>query len=139
MQNIFGSDRFPANARFGEGDVFSDIWIEMVADHQHVEMFIDGVDGIRQRRVGGGGQNIRMCAGGDDIRRMAATCAFGMESMNGAIADRCQRILNKTGLIERVAVQRYLNVHFVGHGQRAVDSGRRGAPVFVDLQANGWQ
>lgn len=107
MQHILGSDRFPANARFGEGHVFSDIRIEMVADHQHVEMFIDGVDGIRQRRVGGGGQNIRMCAGGDNIRRMAAACAFGMEGMNGAIANRRQRILNKPGLIERIAMQRH--------------------------------
>ena len=99
-------------------------------------MLVDGVDGIGQRRVSGGGQNIRMRAGGDDIRRMAAARAFGVKGMNGAIANCRQRIFNETGLIERIAVQRDLDVHLVGHGQRAVDSGRRGAPVFMDFQAN---
>jgi hypothetical protein len=35
-------------------------------------MLVDGVDRVGQRRVGGGGQNIRVRAGGDDIRRVAA-------------------------------------------------------------------
>ena len=108
----------------------------MVANHQHVEMLVDGVDGIGQRRVRRGGQDIRMRAGGDDIRRMTAARAFGVKSMNGAIANRRQRIFHETGLIERVAVQRDLDVHFVGHGQCAVDSGGCGAPVFMDFQAN---
>ena len=47
-----------------------------------------------------------MRAGGDDIRRMTAARAFGVKSMNGAIANRRQRIFHETGLIERVAVQR---------------------------------
>ena len=136
MQHIFGSDCFPANAGFGKGHVFGDIRIEVVANHQHVEMLVDSVDGIGQRRICGGGQNIRMRAGGDDIRRMAAARAFGVKGMNGAIANCRQRIFNETGLIERIAVQRDLDVHLVGHGQRAVDSGRRGAPVFMDFQAN---
>ncbi len=109
----------------------------MVTNHQHIEMLVDGVDGIRQCRIRGGGQDIRMCAGGNDIRRMTAARAFGMEGMNGTIANRRQRIFHETGFIERVAVECHLDVHLVGHGQRAVDSGRCGAPVFVDLQANG--
>ena len=34
-------------------------------------------------------------------------------------------------------MQRHLDVHLIGHGQRTVDSRRRRAPVFVDFQANG--
>ena len=52
VQNIFCRDGFPADTRFGKRHVFGDIRIEMVADHQHIQMFVDGVDGIGQRRVG---------------------------------------------------------------------------------------
>ena len=67
---------------------------------------------------------------------MAAARAFGMESMDSASADGRQGILNESGLIEGVAVQRDLHVHFVGHRQRAVDCRRGRAPVFVNFQAD---
>ena len=70
------------------------------------------------------------------IVSMTAARAFGVKSMNGAIANRRQRIFHETGLIERVTVQRDLDVHLVGHGQCAVNSGGRGTPVFMDFQAN---
>ena len=43
MQNIFGGDGFTANPAFGKGHVFGDGTIQMVTDHQHVQMFLDGV------------------------------------------------------------------------------------------------
>ena len=63
--------------------------------------------------------------------------AFGVESMNGAIANRRQRIFNETGLIERIAVQRHLDIHLLCHFQGTVDGGWRSAPIFMDFQANG--
>ena len=67
----------------------------MVANHQHVEVFINGIDGIGQRRVSGGGQDIRMRAGGDDIWRMPAAGPFGVKGVDGTIANRRQRIFDK--------------------------------------------
>ncbi|STW48190.1 Uncharacterised protein [Klebsiella pneumoniae] len=84
VQHVFRSDGFPANARLGQGHVLSDVRVQMVADHQHIEMFIDGVEGVGQRWVGGRRQNVRVGAGGDDVRRMAAAGPFGMEGVDGA-------------------------------------------------------
>ena len=53
VQHVFRGDGFPANARFGKGHVLSNVRVQMVADHQHIEMFIDGVEGVGQRWVGG--------------------------------------------------------------------------------------
>ena len=77
----------------------------MVADHQHIEMFIDGVEGVGQRWVGGRRQNVRVGAGGDDVRRMAAAGPFGMEGVDGAPADGGEGVFHKTGFIQGVAVQ----------------------------------
>ena len=137
VQHIFRSDGFPANARFGKSHILGDIRVEVVADHQHIEMFIDGIDRIGQGRVGGGGQNIRVRTGGNNIRRVAATGPFRVEGMDGAPADGRQRVFDETGFVQRVAVQRHLNIHLFRHFQRAVDGRRRRAPVFVDLKPDG--
>ncbi|MNE51968.1 hypothetical protein D3C80_1466220 [compost metagenome] len=108
-----------------------------MADHQHVQVLVDGVYRVRQRGVGGRGQNIRVRAGCDNIRRMAAARAFGMKRMDGATVNRGQRVLDKTRLVQRVAVQRHLNIHLLGDAQRAVDRRRRRTPVFVNFKTNG--
>ena len=41
VENVFGRDRFAANAAFGERHILRQIRIEMMADHQHVEMLVD--------------------------------------------------------------------------------------------------
>ena len=55
VEDVFGGDGFRANAAFGEGDIFRNVGIQVVADHEHVEVFGDRVDregagGIRGRR-----------------------------------------------------------------------------------------
>ncbi|SSJ98968.1 Uncharacterised protein [Klebsiella pneumoniae] len=116
VQHVFRSDGFPANARLGKGHVLGDVRVQMVADHQHIEMFIDGVEGVGQRWVGGRRQNVRVGAGGDDVRRMAAAGPFGMEGVDGAPADGGEGVFHKTGFIQGVAVQGDLDVHFIGDG-----------------------
>ncbi|MNL53722.1 hypothetical protein D3C87_1769920 [compost metagenome] len=66
-----------------------------------------------------------MRAGGNNIRRMAAARPFGMEGMNGSPANGCQRVFDKPAFIQRIAVQRHLNIHLFGDLQRAVDCRRR--------------
>ena len=104
MQHVFGGDGFPTNTGFCKRHVLGDIRVEMVTDHQHVQVLVDGIHRVGQRRVGGGGQNIRVRAGGDDIRRMAAARPFGVEGVDGAPGDGSQRVFDKTGLVQRVAV-----------------------------------
>src|SRR5882672_3568961 len=57
VQDVLGSDGLLADARFGEGDVLRDRRIEVMADHQHVEMLCDGVHGERACRIGRGRQH----------------------------------------------------------------------------------
>ena len=59
VQNIFGGDGFGADAAFGEGDIFGHLRIQMMADHEHVEMLGNGVDGVGPRGIRRGRQNIR--------------------------------------------------------------------------------
>jgi hypothetical protein len=53
----------------------------MVAHHQHVEMLVDGVAGERTGRVGRGRQHVLEARDLDDIRRMAAARALGVEGI----------------------------------------------------------
>src|SRR3546814_1888208 len=60
VEDILGGDRLLADTAFGEGEILGDRRIEMMADHQHVEMFVDRVD---RERTGGVGRR------GDDVGR----------------------------------------------------------------------
>ena len=53
MENVFGRDRLLADAAFGEGEILGNALVEVMADHQHVEMFVERVLRIGPRRVGG--------------------------------------------------------------------------------------
>ncbi len=79
MQNIFRGDCFFTDTTFSKGDVFGNGRRQVVADHQHVEMFSHGVYRIRPRRIGRSGQHVRILADTDDIWCVPATCAFCVE------------------------------------------------------------
>ena len=79
VQDILGRNRLTADTRLGEGDVFRHARVQVVADHEHVEMLIHRIDrerhgGIRRRR-----QYVRLTAHFNDVRRMSAAGAFRME------------------------------------------------------------
>ena len=109
----------------------------MVANHQHVEMLFDGVDRERPRRVGRGRQDIRLAGDADDVGRVTAARAFGVIGVDGAARDGADRVFDKAGFVERVGVNGDLDVEFVGDLQAGIDRGGCGAPVFVQLEANG--
>jgi hypothetical protein len=67
---------------------------------------------------------------------MAAAGAFGVEGVDGAALEGGDGVFDEARFVERVGVDGDLHVHFVGHRQAAVDGGRRGAPVFVQLEAD---
>ena len=52
MENVFGGDGFAPDAGFRECHILGDFRTEMVTDHQHIEMFIDRVDGVGAGRIG---------------------------------------------------------------------------------------
>ncbi len=137
MQDVFGGDGLAADAAFGERHVFGDTRVQVMADHQHVQMLIDGVARERAGRVGRAGQHVRKAAGLDDVRRVAATGTFGVIGMDGTALQRGQCGFDKAGLVEGVAVDRHLHVILVGDAQAVVDAGGRGAPILMQLQTDG--
>ena len=69
--------------------------VEVMADHQHVEMLVDRVARERPRRVGRGRQHVRQARDLDDVGRMAAAGALGVEGVDGAALERLDRVLDE--------------------------------------------
>ena len=137
MQDVLGGDRLLADAALGEGHVLGDLGVEVMADHEHVEMLVDRVDGVGPGRVGRGRQHVGQAHDLDDVGRVAAAGALGVEGVDGAALEGGDGVLDEAGFVQRVGVDRDLHVHLVGDGEAAVDRGRRRAPVLVQLEAAG--
>ena len=137
MKDILCSNSFTANPGLGEGNILGDARIEMMAHHEHIQMFIYGVDGVGPRRVRRRRQDIGLSARLDDVRCVAAPRTLGVVGVDRAPLHRGQRLLDETGLVERVRVNRHLHVHFIGDTEAAVDGGRCRAPVLVQFESDG--
>ena len=59
VQHVLGGDRLAPDPALGEREVLGDSRVEVMADHQHVEVLVDRVDGVRHRRVGRRRQHVR--------------------------------------------------------------------------------
>ena len=108
--------------------------VEVVADHDHVEEFRLRVDAERKRGIGGTRQHVGLSGHADDVRRVTAARAFGVDD---AAFHGGDGVFHVTGFVERVGVDGNLHVHLVGHGKRGADDGGHGAPVLMDLEAAG--
>jgi hypothetical protein len=137
MENVLGGDSFTSNAAFGKGHILGQVRIEVVADHQHVQVLVQRVDRVRARRVSGTGQDIGFAANANDIRSMAAAGAFGMVSVNRAAFNRGDSCFEKTRFVERIGVNGHLHILFVGDAQAAINRCRGCSPVFMKLEADG--
>ncbi len=137
MKDVFGGNRLATDAAFGKGHVFGNARVQVMAHHQHVQVFVDGVAGERPGWVGGAGQHVGEATGLDDVWRVTATGTFGVVGVDGAALEGGEGGFDKAGFVEGVAVDRHLHVVLVGDAQAVVDTRRRGAPVLVQLQANG--
>jgi hypothetical protein len=66
-----------------------------MADHQHVEMLVDRVDGVGHGRIGRRGQHVRQARGLDDVGCVAAARALGVEGGDGAALEGGDRVLDE--------------------------------------------
>jgi len=95
MQDIFCRDGLLADAAFGKRKILGDRRIEMVADHQHVQMLVDGVAGGRPRRIGEGRQHVFQAGDLDDSGAWPAPAPSVMEGVNGAALEGFYRVFDK--------------------------------------------
>ena len=137
MEDVLRGDGLAPYPGLGEGDVLRDARIEVVADHQHVEMLVNGVDRVGPCGVGGARQDVAHAAGLDDVRGMPAARALGMVGVDGAALERRYGVLDKARLIEGVGMYRDLHVIALGDAEAAVDCRGGAAPVLVELEAHG--
>ncbi len=86
VQDVLGGDRRAADARLGEREVLRDLRVQVVADDQHVEVLVDGVDRVRARRVRRARDDVGLRRDGDDVRRVPAARALRVVRV-----DRCGR------------------------------------------------
>mmetsp|Transcript_27539 Transcript_27539/g.88408 ORF Transcript_27539/g.88408 Transcript_27539/m.88408 type:complete len:610 (+) Transcript_27539:297-2126(+) len=135
VQDVLRGDRLAADARLGKGDVLRDRLVEVVADHEHVEVLVDRVDGEGAGRVGGGREDVRLGADLDDVGRVAAARALGVVGVDRPSLDGGERVVDEPRLVERVCVDGRLHVVLVAKGEAGVDCGGGGAPVLVQLEA----
>ena len=136
VQNILGGDGFTTNTRIGKGHVFGNIGIQVVADHEHVEMLVDGVHRVGPRGVGGGRQHVLLGAGSENVRGVAAACAFGVVGVNAALFKRRQGVFHEAGFVERIGVDGDLHIVLFRHAQAGINRGGGSAPVFMQLETH---
>ena len=65
---------------------------------------------------------------------MATARTFRVIGVNGATLERGQRVFDKARFIQGIGVNGDLHIVLLSHRQAAINGGRRGAPVFVQLQ-----
>lgn len=53
MQNVFSGNGFLADPAFCKSNILGNIAVQMMTNHQHVQMLIDGIDRIRAGWIGG--------------------------------------------------------------------------------------
>ena len=94
-------------------------------------MLINRIHGVRPCGIGRGWQHVIETTGANNIRRMSAARAFGMIGMYCPSFKGGHRVLDKTGLVKGIGMNRNLYVIVFGNAQTVANRCRRGAPVFV--------
>ena len=89
------------------------------------------------RRVGAARQHVRLAADADDVRGVPAAGALRVVGVDRAAGDRREAVVDVARLVQRVGVDRDLDVLCVGDAEAAVDRRGRRAPVLVQLEADG--
>lgn len=112
VEHVFSLDGFGANTAVCEGNVFGDVLGQVVARHDHVEMFVDCVAGVGLGWVRGAREDVGMLNKGDHIWGVAATSTFDVIGVDGAAFKCCCGAFDEARFIQGVGVDLALDVVF---------------------------
>src|SRR5918912_3828475 len=65
---------------------------------------------------------------------MPAAGAFGVKRVDIAALEGGNRVLDETAFVQRIRMDRDLNIELLGDRQAAIDGGRSRAPIFVQFE-----
>jgi len=112
VEHVFSLDGFSADTAVCEGDVFRDVLGQVMAGHDHVEVFVDRVASVWLGWIGGARKDIGMLNKSNHIWGMASTGTFNVIGVDCAAFEcRCSAF-DKTGFVQGVGVNLALNVVF---------------------------
>ena len=137
LENVLRGNGLRADPGIGKGHILRNPFVQMMADHQHVQVLVQGVHRVGHGRVGGRGQDIGGCRRPDNVRGMAAAGPLCVVGVDGAPADGGQGVLHAAPLIEGVCVDGHLHIVLVCHLQAMVNGGGCASPVLMELQPHG--
>mmetsp|Transcript_11609 Transcript_11609/g.54024 ORF Transcript_11609/g.54024 Transcript_11609/m.54024 type:complete len:397 (-) Transcript_11609:22-1212(-) len=107
-----------------------------MAHHEHIEVFVHGVLGVRAGRIGRGRENLFLAADLDDVRGVSAAGALAVVGVNGPALESLDGFLHAARLVEGIGVDGDGHVVGLGDGEAVIDGGRGGTPVLVELHAD---
>ena len=137
MQDVLGSNSLAPDPALGKRHVLGQVLVQVMADHQHVEVFVDRISGEGPGGIGRTGQDVLLATDGENIGCVTASGSFGVVGMDGASGESGDRGFDESGFVERIGVDADLDVVVFGDPQAAVDGRGRGAPVLVELESHG--
>src|SRR5215469_1658970 len=105
----------------------------MVSHHYHVERLFRRIHSVGPRWTRRRWNDIRLAAHLDYVRRMATASPFGVKCVNGSTLERRDGIFDKAAFVQRVGVDKNLDIHVVRDRKAAVNSGGSCAPVLMKL------
>ena len=136
VKHILRRDRLRSNTGICKCNILRNVFIEMVANHQHIEMLIERILRKWHCRICRGRKHIRSGSCADDIRGMTATCALGMIGVDCSPINRSERILNASTLVQRIRMNCDLNIILVCDIETMVDDCRCCTPVLMNLESH---
>ena len=117
MQNIFCRNCFRAYPGISKGYIFRNRFIQVMTNHQHIQMFINCIYCKRPCWISRRRQYIWIHGSFDNIRCMTATGAFCMIGMNHSSIDSFDGIFQKPCFIQCIGMNGYLHIMFISNFQ----------------------
>ena len=137
MKHILCCDGFRTDTGICKSNILRDLFVKVMAHHQHIQMLVQSIYSKWHCRVCGRRKDIRCCCRLDDVRCMSAAGTLCMVCMDGSSTDGIDGILNTSTLVQSICMDGHLHIIFICYIQAMIDNCRSCTPVLMDLKSHG--